>query len=115
VEACLETDPKIGNATAARVWERLAYVPEPLAMVRAEDFATVLPKGAQGGWREFVELVKTMLEPDALNNPAKQIELVLARGYLDYLQASYENAEAREKTCGSWPISRRASTRPRRF
>jgi DNA helicase II / ATP-dependent DNA helicase PcrA len=89
--------PKIGNATAARVWERLAYVPEPLAMVRAEDFASVLPKGAQGGWREFVELVKAMLEPDALNNPAKQIELVLARGYLDYLQASYENAEAREE------------------
>ncbi len=93
----LKLIPKIGNATAARVWERLAYVPEPLAMVRAEDFASVLPKGAQGGWREFVELVKMMLEPDALNNPAKQIELVLARGYLDYLQASYENAEAREE------------------
>jgi DNA helicase-2/ATP-dependent DNA helicase PcrA len=93
----LKLIPKIGNATAARVWERLAYVPEPLAMVRAEDFATVLPKGAQGGWREFVALVKAMLEPDALNNPAKQIELVLAGGYLDYLQATYENAEAREE------------------
>jgi DNA helicase II / ATP-dependent DNA helicase PcrA len=93
----LKLIPKIGNATAARVWERLAYVPEPLAMVRAEDFASVLPKGAQSGWREFVELVKSMLEPDALSNPAKQIELVLARGYLDYLQASYENAEAREE------------------
>jgi DNA helicase II / ATP-dependent DNA helicase PcrA len=93
----LKLIPKIGNATAARVWEKLAYVAEPLALVRTNELASALPKGAQSGWGEFVELIKSLLEPDVVNQPAKQIELVLARGYLEYLQASYENAEAREE------------------
>jgi DNA helicase II / ATP-dependent DNA helicase PcrA len=93
----LKLIPKIGNATAARVWEKLAYVAEPLALVRTNELANALPKGAQSGWGEFVELIKSLLEPDVVNQPAKQIELVLARGYLEYLQASYENAEAREE------------------
>ncbi len=89
--------PKVGNATAARVWEKLAYVAEPLALARTNELASALPKGAQSGWGEFVELLKALLEPDVVNQPAKQIELVLARGYLEYLQALYENAEAREE------------------
>ena len=89
--------PKVGNATAARVWEKLAYVAEPLALVRADEFARVLPKGAASGWGEFVELIKALLEPDVVNNPAKQIEAILARGYLDYLRENYENADAREE------------------
>jgi DNA helicase-2/ATP-dependent DNA helicase PcrA len=93
----LKLIPKIGNATAARVWEKLAYAPEPLALARTNELATALPKGAQSGWAEFVELLKALLEPDVVNNPAKQIELVLARGYLEYLQATYENADAREE------------------
>lgn len=93
----LKLIPKIGNATAARVWEKLAYAPEPLALARTSDLAKVLPKGAQSGWTEFVELLNALLEPAVVNQPAKQIELVLARGYLEYLQATYENAEAREE------------------
>ncbi len=93
----LKLIPKIGNATAARVWERLAYAAEPLALVRADEFAKTLPKGAASGWREFGELVKELIAPETVNHPAKQIEAVLARGYLDYLQENYENADAREE------------------
>jgi DNA helicase-2/ATP-dependent DNA helicase PcrA len=93
----LKLIPKIGNATAARVWERLAYAEEPLALVRADEFAGSLPRGAAVGWREFAELIKELTAPETINNPAKQIELVLERGYVEYLQANYENAEAREE------------------
>jgi len=93
----LKLIPKIGNATAARVWERLAYAAEPLALVRADDFAASLPRGATSGWREFAGLIKELIAPETINNPAKQIELVLERGYVEYLQANYENAEAREE------------------
>jgi DNA helicase-2/ATP-dependent DNA helicase PcrA len=93
----LKLVPKIGNATAARVWERLAYAAEPLALVRAGALDEVLPKGAVAAWREFAALIKDLAAPDAINAPAKQIELVLERGYVDYLRASYENAEAREE------------------
>ena len=93
----LKLIPKIGNATASRVWERLACAPEPLALVRAGEFAGDLPKGAAAGWREFAELINNLTAPETIHNPAKQIEMVLERGYIEYLQANYENAEAREE------------------
>jgi DNA helicase-2/ATP-dependent DNA helicase PcrA len=93
----LKLIPKIGNATASRVWERLACAPEPLALVRAGEFAGDLPKGAAVGWREFAELINNLTAPETIHNPAKQIEMVLERGYIEYLQANYENAEAREE------------------
>ncbi len=93
----LKLIPKIGNATAARVWERLAYAAEPLALVRTEDLVAGLPRGAAAPWREFAELIRELTAPETINNPAKQIELVLERGYVEYLQANYENAEAREE------------------
>lgn len=93
----LKLIPKIGNATAARVWERLAYASEPLALVRADEFVGNLPKGAAAGWREFAELIKNLTAPETINNPARQIGLILEQGYVEYLQASYENAEAREE------------------
>jgi DNA helicase-2/ATP-dependent DNA helicase PcrA len=93
----LKLIPKIGNATASRVWERLAYATEPLALVRADDFASNLPKNVAPGWREFAELIKNLTTPETIHNPAKQIELVLDQGYAEYLQATYENAEAREE------------------
>ena len=93
----LKLIPKIGNATAARVWERLAYAAEPLALVRADEFAASLPKNAMPGLQAFAALVKDLIAPETINQPAKQIELVLERGYLEYLQANYENADAREE------------------
>ncbi len=93
----LKLIPKIGNATASRVWERLASSAEPLALVRADEFAKTLPKGAAAGWQEFAELVKELTAPETINAPAKQIESVLARGYIEYLQENYENADAREE------------------
>lgn len=93
----LKLIPKIGNATAARVWEKLAQSAEPLALVRADEFARTLPKGAAAGLSEFAELIKELTAPETINAPAKQIESVLARGYIEYLQENYENADAREE------------------
>ncbi len=93
----LKLIPKVGNATAARVWDRLAGATEPLALVRTEDFLRSLPKTASGGFQGFADLIRDLIAPETINQPAKQIELVLERGYLEYLQATYENAEAREE------------------
>jgi DNA helicase-2/ATP-dependent DNA helicase PcrA len=93
----LKLIPKVGNTTAARVWDRLAGASEPLALVRAEDFLRSLPKGASTGFQGFADLIRDLIAPETIHQPAKQIELVLERGYLEYLQATYENAEAREE------------------
>ena len=98
----LKLIPKIGNATASRIWERLAESNDALALVKPDVFgndviAPTLPKGAQIGWQEFVELIKALTDEAAINNPTKQVEIILERGYTEYLQASFDNAEAREE------------------
>ncbi len=89
--------PKIGNATASRLWERLAGHEEPLALARSEDILQGISRGAAVGWREFAALIAELTSPETVNQPGKQIELVLERGYNEFLQANYENSEAREE------------------
>ena len=86
--------PRVGARTASRVWERIAVAENPLALVRAADFDAA-PKGA--GWEGFVALVGALVAPGVADNPSKQIETVLGRGYVEYLQGAYENADAREE------------------
>jgi DNA helicase II / ATP-dependent DNA helicase PcrA len=93
----LKLIPKIGNATAARVWERLSAGAEPLAMVSADEFAASMPRSAAPGLRDFAALVRNLIAPESADQPAKQIEIVLEGGYLEFLQANYENADAREE------------------
>jgi len=89
--------PKIGNATAARLWERLAMHENPLALARSEEMLQGVSRSAATGWREFADLIARLTAPENLDQPGRQIELVLEGGYNEYLQANYENAEAREE------------------
>ncbi|MFM8393613.1 MAG: ATP-dependent helicase, partial [Acidobacteriota bacterium] len=89
--------PRIGQATTGRIWERLAVADTPLALIRTEEFMTTLPRAAATGWREFVALIEALTSPETVDSPARQIELILAHGYRELLEASFENAEAREE------------------
>jgi DNA helicase II / ATP-dependent DNA helicase PcrA len=86
--------PNIGAATANRIWERLAYAPDPLALVRRADFQAA-PQRRGAGWTDFLSLIESLVQDDTRNSPARQIETILARGYEAHLTATYENAEAR--------------------
>ncbi|MBI3651490.1 MAG: ATP-dependent helicase [Acidobacteria bacterium] len=89
----LKLIPQVGSATANRIWERLAYTDEPLALIRRDDFAAA-PRSREG-WRDFVKLIEQLISPENLDKPASQIGLILAHGYDDYLQNTYENADLR--------------------
>jgi len=89
----LKLIPKVGNATANRIWERLALSAEPLALIRRADF-DARPR-QEGGWRDFVKLIEQLLSPEHINRPAQQIALILANGYEEHLENTYENAELR--------------------
>src|SRR4029079_1289733 len=43
----------------------------------------------------FLTTLEALTAPEAANVPSKQIEQILARGYEEYLELTYENAEAR--------------------
>ncbi len=85
--------PQIGTSTANRIWEQLAYAPAPLALVRTADFQPAPRRGQ--GWTEFLALINSLVEDETRHQPAKQIEIILARGYEAHLANTYENAEAR--------------------
>jgi DNA helicase-2/ATP-dependent DNA helicase PcrA len=86
--------PNVGAATANRIWERIAYAPDPLALVaRGDADAAATKRGT--GWAEFRALVEELNRDETRASPGRQIELILARGYEAYLAANYENAEAR--------------------
>ena len=87
--------PQIGVATANRIWEQLAYAPDPLALIRREDFRAAPRRGSS--WKDFISLLETLVQDENRQQPARQIEMILTRGYAEYLAGNYENAEAREE------------------
>ena len=89
----LKMIPSVGNATANKIYESLAYAENPFALVKKEDFK-YQPRSKQN-WGNFVELLEKITTDDNRNKPAKQIELILTNGYEAYLQENYENFEAR--------------------
>jgi DNA helicase-2/ATP-dependent DNA helicase PcrA len=89
----LKLIPGIGNATANRVWENLAAAQNPLALIRQESFSAAPKRGT--GWQNFIKLLTELTTDATREQPAKQIEIILANGYDEHLQNSYENAEAR--------------------
>jgi DNA helicase-2/ATP-dependent DNA helicase PcrA len=90
----LKLIPNVGVATAARIWEQLTFAPDPLALVvRGGADAAVRQRGTS--WSEFRALLEELTKDETRNSPARQIELVLARGYEAYLAATYENADVR--------------------
>ena len=110
----LKMIPSVGNATANKIYESLAYAENPFALVKSEPPASAggstikeNPPAHAGssdifarirnktGWQIFVKLLENLTTDENRNNPAKQIELILANGYEQHLQETYENAEAR--------------------
>lgn len=89
----LKLIPKVGNATANRIWERIAHTDEPLALIRRADFQPQ-PRAAQG-WQDFVKLVGQLVSPEYIDRPAEQIALILANGYEEHLENAYENSDLR--------------------
>ena len=89
----LKMIPSVGNQTANKIYESLAYAENPFALVKKEDFK-YQPR-SKGNWKNFVELLEKITTDDNRHKPAKQIELILTNGYEQYLEENYENAEAR--------------------
>lgn len=89
----LKMIPSVGNQTANKIYESLAYAENPFALVKKDDFK-YQPR-SKNNWKNFVDLLEKITTDDNRNKPAKQIELILTNGYEQYLEENYENAEAR--------------------
>ena len=87
--------PGVGAATAARIWESFALSADPLDLICSGILTQALPRSVYDSWREFSALLGDLLDDGTVDSPSKQIEVVLERGYQDYVQTAFENWEAR--------------------
>ncbi len=106
--------PRIGEATAARIWKVLRAQEDPLRFACAGG-ADIIPRGARESWEMFRTLIADMAgigrpgkesEETASSGgrvpgagsvppPSEMIALVLDRFYEGYMEAAFDNAPAR--------------------
>jgi DNA helicase II / ATP-dependent DNA helicase PcrA len=89
----LKMIPSVGNATANKIYEQLSSAENPFALVKKDDFRAK-PRSLTA-WQNFIELLDNLVSSENINQPSKQIELILTSGYEQHLQETYENAEMR--------------------
>jgi DNA helicase-2/ATP-dependent DNA helicase PcrA len=75
--------------------ESLQIPASPRLPVPASLPASLNRLQSKQAWQDFVRLLELLTTDENRNNPAKQIELILANGYEQHLQETFENAEAR--------------------
>ncbi len=87
--------PRIGNATAARVWQTIAQTANPMATVVSQPTGEALPAGARSYFTRFQHDLRALTQAAQENPPAVLVEAVLETGYSEYLKAKYDAATSR--------------------
>ncbi|MFH1406543.1 MAG: ATP-dependent helicase [Candidatus Omnitrophota bacterium] len=87
--------PKIGNATADKIWKFISQKQDPFLAIKDKKIFELLPKGAGGALKEFMKMVQKLSAPSLKNTPAEAINVVLDEAYRDYLHAEYPNYDER--------------------
>jgi DNA helicase-2/ATP-dependent DNA helicase PcrA len=87
--------PRIGAATADKVWTALAQTTEPLAVAMRGDLLQIVPSAARGGFASCLATLRAVTDPERRDSPAAQMAAVLEAGYESYLQAKYPDAANR--------------------
>ncbi|MBI2371489.1 MAG: ATP-dependent helicase, partial [Deltaproteobacteria bacterium] len=87
--------PKIGPATADKVWQRLSQSADPVAALAGEAVTRLVPAAGREGWRAFVRLLEELRGSGMEEHPAEMIRVTMDRLYETYLQHKYPDYESR--------------------
>ncbi len=87
--------PRIGNATAARLWEAIRASANPLEAAMGPSLAAGLPSSAQSHFKRFQQDLRTLRAALEDHAPHALINAVMDTGYPDYLRAQYDNFQSR--------------------
>ena len=91
----LKIFPRVGERSAAAVWEAIGRAPDPLAAFRSLSAVSSLPRGADAALKPFRSLVGRLDSPSLRSSPAEAIRFVVESVYSDYARAKFPNGEAR--------------------
>ncbi|RJQ54837.1 MAG: ATP-dependent helicase [Nitrospiraceae bacterium] len=91
----LKLVPGIGNITAKKIWEHISASETPLETAVSDGVSKMLTKRAKANWQKYRSSMETLKDETVLSRPPEAIREILERGYIAYLQSSYENYEDR--------------------
>jgi DNA helicase-2/ATP-dependent DNA helicase PcrA len=92
----LELYPKIGKATADKIWRHLAVLSDPHLAVHEADFCVCAVKTATPGLKRFQATFCALHSTDSANSQ-ERIDVILNNGYRDLLRERYTDAASREE------------------
>lgn len=87
--------PRIGSATADKLWSALAQTSDPLTVATRGDLLPLVPRAGRSGFAGCVATLRAVADAERRDRPAAQIEAVLETGYEAYLAARYPDAANR--------------------
>jgi DNA helicase-2/ATP-dependent DNA helicase PcrA len=87
--------PKIGNATAHKIWNILSSSNRPLKSMKFENTLKLIPKPSKDRWNKLTTTLNHLDAPDLLKSPAEMIRTVLNEEYEEYLRSAYPDHESR--------------------
>ena len=92
----LKVFPRVGERSAAAVWEAIGGRPDPLAAFRERGARGIeLPRGSSGAIESFRLLLGRLDSPALRSSPADAIREVVEGVYRDFARAKFPNGEAR--------------------
>ena len=92
----LKLFPRVGERSAAAVWETIGARPDPLEAFRSLDAKSVdLGRGSETALRPFRALLSQLDSPGLRSTPAEAIRTVVEDVYKDYARAKFPNGNAR--------------------
>jgi DNA helicase-2/ATP-dependent DNA helicase PcrA len=93
----LKLYPRVGERSAAAVWEAIGTRPDPLASFHEREGAggIALPRGAEAALKPFRALLSTLDSASIRSSPAEAIRTVVESVYRDVARAKFPNADAR--------------------
>ncbi len=99
LKRALRLVPGVGSSTADAVWNALAARRRGgsggVDELSAPDVASHVPPKGRPGFSRLAKLLRNLSRPPTADLPGESIELVLAEGYEDYLEAEFDNADSR--------------------
>jgi len=87
--------PKIGNATAHKIWTTLAASDHPLTSMNTETIINFIPKRYRDNWKNLTATLERLNTEDTATKPAEMVRIALEEEYEVYLKSKYPDYESR--------------------
>ncbi len=87
--------PRVGQATAAKLWEAILRAADPLQAALSEPIARMSPAAALPHMKRFQMDLRMLQSVAAERDPMTLIQAILETAYVEYMKATYEGFQGR--------------------